>query len=57
LFRSSNHRPRSTDLGLPDSARRFDVHNDPELHIDQVVVGAGEVRLAFHCHRPLRRWI
>jgi hypothetical protein len=32
------------DLGLTNGARRLDVHDDPELHIDEIVVGIGKER-------------
>src|SRR5437879_9413756 len=48
LFRSKagfcplDHRLRGADLGLPDSARGLDIHDDPELHVDEIVVGVSE---------------
>ena len=49
-----NHCPRGADLGLPDGARGFDIHNDPELDIDEIVVGVSEERRALHRASPLR---
>jgi hypothetical protein len=43
-----NHGPGRPDLGLPDGARGFDIHNDPELDIDEIVVRIGEERRALH---------
>src|SRR5260370_41185643 len=41
------------DLSLADGPRRFDIHDDAELHVDQVVVGVGKERGPSHRTRPL----
>jgi len=32
------HRLRRADLRLADGARRFDIHDDANLHIDQIII-------------------
>jgi hypothetical protein len=44
-------------IRLADRARRFDIHNDAELHVDQIVVGVGKERRPSHRARPLCGWI
>ena len=44
-------------LGLADGAGSFHIHDDAELHVDQVVVSVGEERRSAHCAGPLRGWI
>jgi Class-II DAHP synthetase family len=39
LFCAFDHR-----LGLPDGTRGFHIHDDAELHVDQIVIGIGEER-------------
>src|SRR6185437_13571265 len=46
LFGPLNHCSGGTHLGLADGARRLDIDNHSVLHIDQIVVGIGEKRLA-----------
>src|SRR3984885_5362618 len=41
-FGPLDHGLRGADLGLPDGARGFDIHDNPKLHVDQIVVGVGE---------------
>jgi hypothetical protein len=56
-FGALDHGPGGTHLGLPDGTRGFDIHDDAELHVDQVVVGVGEEGGAAHGPGPLRRRI
>jgi hypothetical protein len=39
---SLDHGLRRTDLGLTNSTRRFDINDDAELDVDEIVVGVGE---------------
>ena len=48
-----NHCPRGPDLSLPDGARGLDIHNDPELDVDEIVVRVGEERRTLHRASPL----
>lgn len=52
-----DHRLRRADLGLADGARGHDVHDDAELHVDQIVVGIGKECRTAHGSGPLRRRI
>jgi hypothetical protein len=48
------HRLRGADLGLTNGTRGLDVHDDPELHVDEIVVGVGKERRIAQRARPLR---
>jgi hypothetical protein len=37
-----DHRLRGPDFGLPDGTRGVDIYDDPEFHVDEIVVGEGE---------------
>ena len=47
-----DHRLGRAHLRLADGARGFDIHDDAELHVDQIIVGVGEERRP--AHRPGR---
>src|SRR2546428_105694 len=49
-----NHRLRCADLRLADGTRRFDIQDDANLHIDQVIVGICEKCWSPHRAGPLR---
>src|SRR5215475_1877182 len=53
LFGAANHRLRGADLRLANGARGLDVHNHPELHIDEIVIRVGEKGRSAHRPRPL----
>ncbi len=50
---ASAMRTAGHQLGLPDGARGFDIHNDPELDINEIVVRIGEERRTLHRASPL----
>jgi hypothetical protein len=53
LLGAFDHRLGRANFGLADSARRLDVHDDAELHVNQIVVGIGKERRSAHGSRPL----
>ena len=53
-FGPFDHRLRGTDLGLPDGARSFDIHDNPKLYVDEIVVGVCEERCVAQRSSPLR---
>src|ERR1035437_6143343 len=48
-----NHGLARADFGLADGARGLHIHDDAELHINEIVVGIGEERWPPHRSRPL----
>src|SRR5258707_6367180 len=48
-----NHRLRCADLRLADGTRRFDIHDDANLHIDQIIIGICEKCWSPHRAGPL----
>src|ERR1700722_11175370 len=57
LLGALDHSPGRTNLGLADGAGRLDIHDDADLHVNQVVVRITEKRRAPHGAGPLRRRI
>src|SRR5215813_13773908 len=53
LLGSLDHSLGSADLGLPDGAGGFDIHDDAKLHVDQIIVGIGKEGWPTHRARPL----
>jgi hypothetical protein len=54
LLGAINHGLPRANFGLADSTRGFYVHDDAELHVDQIVIGIGEERRASQRAGPLR---
>jgi hypothetical protein len=52
-----DHRLGRAHLGLADGAGGLDIHDDAELHVDQIIVGVGEERRSPHGAGPLCSWI
>ena len=55
FLRPIEHRLRRAHLGLTDSAGGFHIHDDAELHVDEIIVGVGEECRSSHRPGPLRR--
>src|SRR5664280_532057 len=53
LLGALNHGLARADFGLADGARGLHIHDDAELHINEIVVGIGEERWPPHRSRPL----
>ena len=53
ILAAFDHRACRTDLGLADRAARLDVDDDGMVHVDQVVGGVGEERVALQRSGPL----
>ena len=52
LLGAVNHGLGRTHLGLADGAGGFDIHDDAELHVDEIIVGVGEERRALEGASP-----
>ena len=57
LLGSVDHSLGRADLGLPDGAGGFNIHDDAKLHVDQIIVGISEEGWPAHRARPLGRWV
>ena len=57
LLRPLDHCLSCTDLCLANSTGSLDIHDDPELHIDEIIVRISEERGTSHRTSPLRGWI
>src|SRR5262249_19878942 len=57
LLSPFDHRLGCANLGLADRPRRFDIHDNTELDVDEVIVGVGEERGVAQCASPLRGWV
>src|SRR4051812_3114183 len=57
LLCSIDHCPGRADLSLANGAGCLNVNNDPELHVDEVVVGVSKKCRSFVCSGPLCRGI
>src|SRR5437763_6289636 len=57
LLCSVDHGPGRADLSLANGAGCLNVNNDPELHVDEVVVGVSKKCRSFVCSGPLCRGI
>src|SRR6266487_3159288 len=57
LLRSLDHRLSCTDLRLANGTAGFDIHDDAELDVDEVIVRIGEESWPSHRAGPLRGWI
>src|SRR6516225_10423540 len=42
------------NLSLTDGTGRLDIHDDADLHVDEIIVGIGEERRPSHRASPLR---
>ena len=51
---SLDHRLRRADLGLTDGSGSFDVNNDAELDVNEIVIGIGKECWLAHRTGPLR---
>src|SRR6516225_2572113 len=56
-LRALDHGLSCSDLCLPNGAGRFDIHDDAELNVDEIIVRVGEERWPAHRAGPLRGWI
>src|SRR4029079_8402733 len=54
LLGAFDHSPGRANLGLADGAGRLDIHDDADLHVDQIVVRIAEKRRAPQGAGPLR---
>ena len=57
LLSPFDHRLGCANLGLADRPGRFDIHDNTELNVDEVIVGVGEERGVAQCASPLRGWV
>jgi hypothetical protein len=53
LLGAFDHGLGRANLGLADGPRRLDVHDDAELHVNQIIVGIGKERRPAQGSRPL----
>src|SRR6516165_5410578 len=56
-LRALDHGLSCSDLCLPNGAGCFDIHDDAELNVDEIIVRVGEERWSAHRAGPLRGWI
>src|SRR5262245_1049915 len=53
-FGPLDHCLRGADLSLTNGPRGLDIHDDPALYIDKIIVGVGKERGIAQRARPLR---